>query len=340
MEDGVLSPATMLGAPSDSAAAAMDLDFMDELFLDGCWLETRDYGSEFILNQNSPRNTITVPPSSTNPFLDPLLVWPSFDTNNGQFNTTPSQNKTDQEDRHSSVFAAPEEKFYALEIMTDDVGVYSGGGSDELSSKRLWTGPRSNLGPSSSVVERLYKALMSINDVIRDKDVLVQIWVPVHREGRRVLMTRDLPFALDDSCSKLARYRDISVKYQFSVEKDDCTTEMVMGLPGRVFSGKVPEWTPDVRFFRKDEYPRLMHAKLYDVRGTLALPVFERGSRNCLGVVEVVMTTQNIKYRPELESVCKALEVQFPFLHSFIFNNFHLILCVVRLYWELLLILL
>lgn len=313
MEDWVLSPATMLGVPSDSA---MDLDFMDELFLDGCWLETRDNGSEFLKPNNT---TITFPSTSTNPTLDPLFVWPNFGTNNiDQSNTTPSQIKTNPEDRHRSVFAEPERKIPTLETMTDDIGVCCGGSDAQVSTeggnelrRRWWIEPKTNMGPSSSVVERLYRALVYMKEVIGDKDVLVQIWVPVHREGRRVLITRDLPFALDDNCSRLARYRDVSAGFQFSVEEEEDSKELVMGLPGRVFSGKVPEWTPDVRFFRKDEYPRLMHAKKYDVSGTLALPVFEQGSRNCLGVIEVVMTTQKIMYRPELESVCKALEVCF-----------------------------
>ncbi|XP_024012438.1 protein NLP2 isoform X1 [Eutrema salsugineum] len=38
------------------------------------------------------------------------------------------------------------------------------------------------------------------------------------------------------------------------------------------------------------------------------LPVFERGSGTCLGVVEIVTTTQKMNYRPEVENICKALE--------------------------------
>jgi hypothetical protein len=37
--------------------------------------------------------------------------------------------------------------------------------------------------------------------------------------------------------------------------------------------------------------------------------VFERGSGTCLGVVEIVTTTQKMNYRPELDNICKALEV-------------------------------
>ncbi|MEI4867114.1 hypothetical protein, partial [Klebsiella pneumoniae] len=87
----------------------------------------------------------------------------------------------------------------------------------------------------------------------------------------------------------------------FSAEKNSNIAE---GMPGRVFLGKVPEWTPDVRFFRSEEYSRVGFAQTHNVRGTLALPVFDRGSQTCLGVIEVVTTTQTVK--AELDGVCKA----------------------------------
>ena len=39
MEDGSFTPNSVFGGPSDSA---MDLNFMDELLFEGCWLETTD----------------------------------------------------------------------------------------------------------------------------------------------------------------------------------------------------------------------------------------------------------------------------------------------------------
>ena len=79
------------------------------------------------------------------------------------------------------------------------------------------------------------------------------------REGKRVLSIRNLPFTVDDSCQKLASYLDISKRYHLSIDDDDDddddrkevedSKELVKGLPGQVFSGKVPEWTPDVHFF-------------------------------------------------------------------------------------------
>ncbi|KAE8723141.1 Detected protein of confused Function [Hibiscus syriacus] len=97
------------------------------------------------------------------------------------------------------------------------------------------------------------------------------------------------PYSLNTNCRSLKIFRDVSESYNFSVEED---SKESVGLPGRVFLRKLPEWTPDVRFFRSDQYPRI---------------VFKRGNGTCLGV-EVVTTTQEINYHPKLEHVCKAHE--------------------------------
>ena len=307
MEDGGLSPGTMLGATVDSVSV-MDFDYMDELLLEGCWLETTD-GSEF-LNPSL---------SNSAAFFDSSFMWPTPEINHGDSASSPSQ-KGNQEDNQISMFPGNstlsdiQARSPAGETAVSVAGWDDNATDGSELGKRWWIGPTPNPSVETSVKRRLIKALECIKDLTKNKDVLIQIWVPVNRGGRRVLTTHDQPFSLDPSSEKLASYRDISVKYQFSAEEDSKDS---VGLPGRVFLGKVPEWTPDVRFFRSDEYPRVNHAQLYDVRGTLALPVFEQGSRTCLGVIEVVTTSQKIKYRPELESVCKALEVCFPFSERF-----------------------
>lgn len=317
MEDGVLSPATMLGAPGVSA---MDFDYMDELLLEGCWLETTD-GSEFL--NSSPSNSTAL--------FDSSFVWPTLETINGDSASSPSQ-KSNQEGKQMSLLpgSSPLIEFHGRSPVNDQsfgqnmLGVAGWPDSAIEGSevgRRWWIGPRANPGPGTSVRTRLIRALEHIGDLINDRDVLIQIWVPVNKGGRRVLTTRDQPFALGPSSERLASYRDISVNYHFSAEED---SEDFVGLPGRVFLGRVPEWTPDVRFFRSDEYPRLDHAQRYDIRGTLALPVFEQGSRTCLGVIELVTTAPMIKYRPELESVCKALEVCFLILRMLL-SAFHFV---------------
>ncbi|CAA7020104.1 unnamed protein product [Microthlaspi erraticum] len=250
--------------------AEMDTEFMNGLLLDGCWLETTD-GSEFL--------NLSPSASSVSPFDPSSFMW------------SPAQD--------TSAICTP-----------GAVSQMYGQDSAERSSldefqwnKRWWIAPG---GGVSSVTERLVQAVEHIKDYTTERGSLIQLWVPVNRGGKRVLTTKEQPFSHDPLCQRLANYREISVNYHFSAEQDD--SKALAGLPGRVFLGKLPEWTPDVRFFRSEEYPRVQHAQDCDVRGTLAIPVFEQGSKICLGVIEVVMTTEMVKLRPELESICRALQ--------------------------------
>ncbi|XVE94414.1 hypothetical protein REPUB_Repub02eG0006400 [Reevesia pubescens] len=304
MEDDIFSPATMLGGAPDSA---MDFDYMDELLLDGCWLQTTE-GSEFLIPS----------PSSSNAFFDPAFMWPTSESNTDDLGAGPFQIHNQGENQRSLLSGNSHMNETQGECLISphfsrnmvDVDRSNSLRGDCITdgselSRRWWIGPRINSGPETSVMQRLIQALGYIKYVAKEKDVLVQLWVPVNKGGRRVLTTSEQPFSLDPNSQRLASYRNISVKYLFSAEED---SEDIAGLPGRVFLSKVPEWTPDVRFFRSDEYSRVDHAQQHDVRGSLALPVFEQDSRTCLGVIEVVMTTEKFKIRPELESVCKALE--------------------------------
>ncbi|KAL5073784.1 hypothetical protein RYX36_012768 [Vicia faba] len=295
MGDGaaVTSSATMMEAPPQDVNS-MDFDYMSELLLDGCWLEASADGSEFLL-QSSP---------FSNPIFDNTFSWPALENNE-------PPRIEDRNDSQDAPLGTEQEN----RIMVNNVGC-----SDRRQCEfethlgegvsRLWIPPTPNQGPGgSSITEKLIRALKWIKDFNRNKDMLIQIWVPVNRgDDRPILRANDLPFSLEPSSLNLAKYREISVRYQFSAEEDD-SKELVAGLPGRVYRDKIPEWTPDVRFFRSEEYPRVGHAQECDIHGTLAVPVFEQGSRTCLGVIEVVMTTQQSNYGRELETVCKALEV-------------------------------
>ncbi|KAK4795061.1 hypothetical protein SAY86_013055 [Trapa natans] len=268
----------------------MDIDLMDELFLDGCWLETM-CGSEFLLHS----------PSSNMGFCDPLYSWPSPDDCKAE---TRGHELVQRPSIPTDVQFVGQKSFSDPTLIPSQLENHINDNSDIR--KTWWIGPKGDGGsPGSSVMDRLIKALSYIQDFSEDKDVLIQLWIPVNRGGKRVLTTSEQPFSLNPSSRSLSRYRDISVNFQFSAEED---SKELMGLPSRVFLGKIPEWTPDARFFRSDEYPRVDHAQQFDVRGTLALPVFEKGSMSCLGVIEVVTTIQKIKYHPEIQSVCKALE--------------------------------
>lgn len=167
----------------------------------------------------------------------------------------------------------------------------------------------------SSLREKLSRALGWIRDSYRDCEVLIQVWVPTEGAEGLVLTTSSEPFALAPGCERLLNYRAVSTCFQFSAGEN---SGGALGLPGRVFQGKLPEWSPDVRYFSNYEYPRVNYAQQCDVRGSLALPVFHHhrggggGRLSCLGVIEVVMTTERINYRSDYEHICSALQVRLP----------------------------
>ncbi|PWZ41850.1 hypothetical protein Zm00014a_038163 [Zea mays] len=158
-----------------------------------------------------------------------------------------------------------------------------------------------------SVRERFSQALSYIRDTQSDGDVLVQLWVPVNRDdGKLVLTTSGQPFTLDHRSDSLIRFREVSTKYQFPA---DVRSGESPGLPGRVFIGRLPEWSPDIRCFTSYEYARVTDAKYLDVHGTMGLPVFEKRSYSCLGVIELIMTKQKLNFTSELNTICSALQV-------------------------------
>ncbi|CAA2998436.1 protein NLP6-like [Olea europaea var. sylvestris] len=183
----------------------------------------------------------------------------------------------------------------------------NGVGNDDkrkLPSPNLGFRPIDNLDESCIVKERMTQALRYFKD-LTGEHVLAQVWAPVKNGGRYVLTTSGQPFVLDSDSNGLHQYRLVSLMYMFSVDGE---TEGPLGLPGRVFWQRLPEWTPNVQYYSSKEFPRLDHALNYNVRGTLALPVFEPSRQTCVGVLELIMTSQKINYAPDVDKVCKALE--------------------------------
>ncbi|XP_022762945.1 protein NLP2-like [Durio zibethinus] len=299
---GEFSPNSTFGNFSD---AAMDLDFMDQLLFEGCRLETSD-GFNLMqpgpstssgLNDPDPFQCIPVSGSYTVPFSINSHRMYQGETES----QVPSPPYTTIEDLSES--QSPNWAAVGNTTSLSQPGNVIVQGT-ELGS-RWWIGPRAESNSSLSVKERLMQAIGYLKESTKDMDVLIQIWVPVQREGKHFLTTEGQPYFLNTNCESLKFFRDVSKSYNVPAEED---SKESVGLLGRVFLGKLPEWTPDVRFFRSDEYPRIDFAQKYNVGGSLALPVFERASGTCLGVVEIVTTTQKINYRSELEHVCKALE--------------------------------
>lgn len=163
---------------------------------------------------------------------------------------------------------------------------------------------------SWSVDEKMLKAL-SLFKESAGGGILAQVWVPMRLGDQYVLSTCDQPYLLDQM---LSGYREVSRLFTFPAEK---RSDSFLGLPGRVFTSKFPEWTSNVRYYNKLEYLRGEHAANHEVRGSIALPVFDSPEMSCCAVLELVTTKEKSNFDAEMEIVCDALQVSSscPFVH-------------------------
>ncbi|KAI3453353.1 hypothetical protein Pfo_010016 [Paulownia fortunei] len=269
--------------PCAAAEVLMDLD----LDLDGSW----PLDQIFAAAASSPAQPFLL--SNSEQPCSPLWAF-SDDNNNGNFVAGAGFRLADSS-RILSYASNP------------DMATESAFGNDDkkkLPSPFMGLMPIDNPDGSCIIKERMTQALRYFKD-LTEQHVLAQVWAPVKNGGRYMLTTSGQPFVLDPNSNGLHQYRLISLMYMFSVDGD---TDGDLGLPGRVFRQKLPEWTPNVQYYSSKEFPRLNHALHYNVRGTLALPVFEPSGQSCVGVLELIMTSQKINYAPEVDKVCKALE--------------------------------
>ncbi|KAJ4846696.1 hypothetical protein Tsubulata_027181 [Turnera subulata] len=151
-----------------------------------------------------------------------------------------------------------------------------------------------------SLDEKMLKALSLLK--VSGGGILAQVWVPVRRGDHYIMSTSDQPYLLDHM---LAGYREVSRTFTFSAE---VKTGLPLGLPGRVFISKVPEWTSNVIYYSKAEYLRMKHAVDHEVRGSFALPIFEPQGMSCCAVLELVTIKEKPDFDIEIENVCNALQ--------------------------------
>jgi hypothetical protein len=131
-----------------------------------------------------------------------------------------------------------------------------------------------------------------------------------------VLTTSDQPFLLDE---RLTGYREVSRQFTFSAAEGP---GLFPGLPGRVFISGRPEWTSNVMYYNPSEYLRVNYAIHNEVRGSLAMPVFDPRSGSCCAVLEVVMTQEKDNFCSEMDNLSNALQVVYSVLHNiFLFRT-------------------
>lgn len=145
------------------------------------------------------------------------------------------------------------------------------------SQKKWWIGPI----PSSSVKERLLVAVAYLRHYYYTNISNIQIWVP-------------------------PTPTNLHPHYAYSAAADDHDHEENTEDVTSIFLPKLLQqyyWTTpvnNVRFFRTHHcYPHSINYK--DDGGAASLPVFQRGSGACLGVLQILMDHQsnNINYPPQ-----------------------------------------
>ncbi|EHA8589730.1 protein NLP2 [Cocos nucifera] len=171
--------------------------------------------------------------------------------------------------------------------------------SDDISDEGASFVPKTISG--FSLPERMLKALSLFKDYSCG-GILAQVWMPIKQGDQYMLSTSEQPFLLDQS---LAGYREISRQFTFSAKE---APGLFLGLPGRVFISRMPEWTSNVAYYSKLEYLRVDHAVSHEVRGSLAVPVFDSSKGSRCAVLELVTTREKPNFDMEMDNVCHALE--------------------------------
>ncbi|KAI8010295.1 Protein NLP6 [Camellia lanceoleosa] len=133
---------------------------------------------------------------------------------------------------------------------------------------------------------------------------LSQISTTVENLYQSALATSLQPFVLDPRNNELRWCKFASLMYMFSL---DGGMGVDYGQHSHAFQLKLPFWTPNVQFYYCKELPMLNHDQYYNVKGTLALPVFETSRRSYVGVLELIMTSQKISYAPEVSKIYREL---------------------------------
>ncbi|KAL2506241.1 Protein NLP9 [Abeliophyllum distichum] len=157
--------------------------------------------------------------------------------------------------------------------------------------------------PTPLLAEKMLRALNLFKEW-SGGGILAQIWVPMKHGDQYILSTCEQPYLLDQT---LSGYREVSRLFTFATESKPGS---FLGLPGRVFTSKIPEWTSNVMYYNKAEYLRVQHAIDHKVQGSIALPVFEDDSYevSCCAVLELVTTKEKSNFDSEMKNVCRALQ--------------------------------
>nr|GEV53296.1 NIN-like protein [Tanacetum cinerariifolium] len=134
--------------------------------------------------------------------------------------------------------------------------------------------------------------------------MLVQFWSPVTIQKRCSLTTLDQPFGLGAVDKGLYMNRLESEQCMFAIEEEH---KEELGPPGRVYCQKFPEWSFGIHTLPVRQYVHNL-AACYDIHGYINLPVFEPDNGCCVGILELITSSNCIDYASEVHEILRALK--------------------------------
>lgn len=152
--------------------------------------------------------------------------------------------------------------------------------------------------------EKITSALKILS--FREPRVFIQFWSPVVVRKRCMLITLDQPFGLGMVDAGLYSYRKESEKCMSIINGDNKENEL--GPPGRAYKQKKPEWRFDVHGLSTRQYVQDWAAS-YNINGYINLPVFEPTKGSCVGVLELITSSNYVDYAFEVREISRALKV-------------------------------
>nr|GEV93625.1 NIN-like protein [Tanacetum cinerariifolium] len=124
-------------------------------------------------------------------------------------------------------------------------------------------------------------------------------------------ITRD-PHMIKDSIKallsglrfRLYMYRLESEQRIFAIEEEH---KEELGPPGRVYCQKFPEWSFGIHTLPVRQYVHNL-AACYDIHGYINLPVYEPDNGCCVGILELITSSNCIDYAFEVHEILRALK--------------------------------
>ncbi|KAJ0977086.1 hypothetical protein J5N97_012560 [Dioscorea zingiberensis] len=226
--------------------------------------------------------------------------WTSFASSSAATPTSeaPANSGGTRTQKTDFQFGCPPNSPEVMNFTTNGLGGCLESGGDTIPKISSDVIPRYR--PSFYLAEKMLRALSFLKESSAG-GILAQVWMPVKHGDDYVLSTSEQPYLLDQI---LSGYREVSRAYTFSARE---APGLFPGLPGRVFMSGMAEWTSNVIYYNRFEYLRVDHAVNHDVRGSLAVPVFDLTEGSCCAVLELVTTKEKTDFDTEIDSVCHAL---------------------------------